>query len=53
VVSINRVVGFLVLALVIFYIVTQPRSAAHTAQSIGHTLRNAAESVTVFFSEVT
>jgi large-conductance mechanosensitive channel len=48
----NRVVGFIVLALVVFFIITQPTDAAHTVQSIGHTLRDAAESVTVFFSEL-
>ena len=51
-VSINRVVGFLVLALVVFFIVTQPRSAAHVVQSLGSTLREAAESITVFFREI-
>jgi large-conductance mechanosensitive channel len=49
----QRVIGFLVLALIIFFIITQPRSAANAVQSIGHTLREAAESVTVFFRELT
>ena len=50
--TVNRIVGFIVLALIIFYIITQPRSAAHTAQSLGYILREAAESVTVFFREL-
>ncbi len=49
----NRVVGFIVLALVVFFIVTQPADAAHTVRMIGSTLRSAAESVSVFFSELT
>jgi hypothetical protein len=48
----NRVVGFIFLALVVFYIITQPKDAAHLVQNIGGTLRDAAESVTVFFSEL-
>ena len=48
----QRVVGFLALALVIFYIITQPTSAAHAVQGIAHTLRDAAESVTLFFREL-
>jgi len=49
----QRVVGFLALALVIFYIITQPTSAAHAVQSLGHVLRDAAESMTLFFRELT
>jgi hypothetical protein len=52
VVGINRIVGFLVLALILFFIITQPRSAANVVQSLGSTLREAAESITVFFREV-
>lgn len=49
----QRIVGFIVLALIIFFIITQPRSAANAVQSIGGTLRDAAESVTLFFRELT
>lgn len=52
VVSINRTVGFLVLALVVFFIITQPTSAARTVRSLGHTLRDAAEQSAVFLREV-
>jgi hypothetical protein len=46
----RRIVGFLVLALIIFFIITQPESAADAARSIGATLRNAADSITQFFT---
>ena len=52
VVAINRVVGFLVLALVVYFIITEPRSAAGVVQSLGHTLREAADSITLFFREI-
>lgn len=52
VVDINRVIGFLVLALIIFFIITQPKTAANVVQSLAYTLRDAAESVTVFFREL-
>lgn len=45
----SRVLGFLVLAFIIFFIITQPRSAAGVVQSIGGTLQEVAESITVFF----
>lgn len=48
----KRIVGFLVLALVIFFIITQPRTAADSVQTIGSTLRDAADSITTFFTEL-
>lgn len=51
-VAVNRVVGFIVLALVIYYIVTDPTSAAGAVHAVGGTLQEAAESVTVFFRAV-
>jgi hypothetical protein len=50
--NLRRIVGFLVAALVIFFIITQPRSAAASVQSIGATLRDAADSITTFFTEL-
>jgi hypothetical protein len=50
--NLRRIVGFLVVALVIFFIITQPRSAADSVQSIGATLRDAADSITTFFTEL-
>ena len=52
VVDINRVVGFLVLAFIIFFNIPQPRSAAGVVPSIAGTLREAADSITVFFTSV-
>jgi hypothetical protein len=48
----RRIVGFLVLALVIFFIITQPTTAANSVQSIGGALRDAADSITTFFTEL-
>lgn len=48
----NRVIGFLVLALIIFFIITQPRAAAGVVQSLASTLRDAAESITTFFRQL-
>jgi hypothetical protein len=52
VVNLKKIVGFLVIALVVFYIFTQPNSAATSLESIGTTLRNGAESVIEFFNQL-
>jgi hypothetical protein len=52
VVNLKKIVGFLVIALVVFYIFTQPNSAAGSLESIGTTLRNGAESVIQFFNQL-
>jgi hypothetical protein len=52
VVDINRIVGFLVLALVIYFIITEPRTAAGVVHSLAGTLRYAADSITTFFRAV-
>jgi len=51
-VNVKRIVGLLVIALVIFFIITQPNAAANSLSSIGNTLRGAAQSVTTFFTNV-
>ena len=51
-VNVRRIVGLLVLALVIFYIITQPDSAANALHNIGVILRNAAQSIIRFFSRL-
>ena len=51
-IDINRVVGFLVLAFIIFFIITQPHAAAGVVHSLASTLRDAAESMTSFFREL-
>ena len=52
VVNLKKIVGFLAIALVVFYIFTQPDSAAGSIESIGTTLRNGAESVIRFFNQL-
>jgi len=52
VVNLKKIVGFLVIALVVFYIFTQPDSAAGSLESIGTTLRDGAESVIRFFNQL-
>jgi hypothetical protein len=51
-VSVKRIVGLLVIALVIFFIITQPTAAANSLQNIGSILRDAATSVTTFFTSL-
>ncbi len=50
--DINRVIGFLILAFAIFFVITQPRTAAAFVQNVGYALREAAEQVGVFFREL-
>ncbi len=52
VVDVKKIVGLLVIALLIFFVVTQPDSAANSVQNIGSILKNAAESVTRFFTRI-
>ena len=52
VIDINRLVGFLLLALSFYFIVTQPHEAAAVARSVMYTLTEAADSIFTFFSEV-
>jgi hypothetical protein len=52
VVDINRLIGFLVLALAFYFIITQPHEAAAVAHSVLYTLRAAADSMFTFFSQV-
>jgi hypothetical protein len=51
-VNVKRIVGLLVLALVVFFVISQPTAAANSVDSILSTLRGAAESVTSFFTKV-
>lgn len=50
--DVKKIVGLLVIALLIFFVVTQPDSAANSVQNIGSILKNAAESVTRFFTRI-
>ncbi|MCO1657518.1 hypothetical protein [Pseudonocardia humida] len=50
--NVKKIVGLLAIALLIFFVVTQPGTAATSVQNIGDTLRNAAESITTFFARL-
>jgi uncharacterized membrane protein len=49
-VSVKRIVGLLAIALLIFFVITQPGAAATSVQNVGDTLRDAATSITTFFT---
>jgi hypothetical protein len=52
VVDVKKIVGLLVIALLIFFVVTQPDAAANSLSNIGTILKNAAEAVTRFFTRL-
>jgi hypothetical protein len=51
-VNVKKIVGLLALALLIFFVITQPSDAAGSLQNIATTLRGWAESMTTFFTEL-
>ena len=51
-VNVKKVVGLLVLALLIFFVVTQPTAAANSVQRIVAFLRSATVSITTFFQSL-
>jgi hypothetical protein len=51
-VYVKRIVGLLVIALLVFWVFIDPDSAADTVQDIGSLLREGAESVITFFTEL-
>jgi hypothetical protein len=53
VVNVKKIVGLLAIALLLFFVFTQPDSAAGSVQSVGTTLRDGAESVIRFVTELT
>jgi len=52
VVDVKKIVGLLVIALLLFFVFTQPDSAANSVQNIGTTLRDGAQSITRFFTRL-
>ena len=48
----KKIVGLLAIALLIFFVITQPSSAAASLSNIVAFLRNAAESITSFFTQL-
>jgi hypothetical protein len=51
-VNVKKILGLVVIALVVFFIITQPTGAAGSIQNIGNILYNAAQSVTTFFTSL-
>jgi hypothetical protein len=51
-VHVKRIVGLLVIALLVFWVFVSPDSAADTVQDIGSLLREGAESVITFFTQL-
>ena len=52
VVNVKKIVGLLAIALLLFFVFTQPDNAAGSVSSIGTTLRDGAESVITFVTEL-
>lgn len=50
--NVRRLVGFLLAALLIYYVITQPAAAAESVRSIADILKNAADSVASFFTRL-
>jgi hypothetical protein len=50
--TVRRLVGLIVIALLVFWVLAQPDSAAGTIQSIVAILRDAAEAVIRFFTQL-
>jgi hypothetical protein len=51
-VNVKKIVGLLVIALLVYFVVVQPDAAASSLQNIGSILKNAADSVTRFFTRL-
>jgi hypothetical protein len=52
VVNVRKILGLIAIALLLFFVFTQPDSAAGSLQNIGTTLRDGAESVIRFFTQL-
>ena len=50
--NLKKIIGFLVIALVVFFVITQPSAAAGAINNIGQMLTNAANSVVSFFTQL-
>jgi hypothetical protein len=48
----RRIIGLLVIALLVFWVFIAPESAADTVRDIGSLLRQGAESVITFFTQL-
>jgi hypothetical protein len=52
VVNVKKIGGLAAMALVLFFVFTQPEDAAGSVQNVGTTLRDGAESVITFFTQL-
>jgi hypothetical protein len=52
VVNVKKIVGLLAIALLLFFVFTQPDNAAGSVTSIGTTLRDGAESIIRFVTQL-
>jgi hypothetical protein len=52
VVTVGRIVGFLLLALFVWLILTQPTTAANDVNAVAGALKTAATHITTFFTNV-
>ena len=52
VVDVKKIVGLLVIAVLLFFVFTQPASAAQSLQNIGTVLKDGASSVTQFVQKL-
>ena len=50
--NVRKLLGLLALILVVFFIITQPASAATTVQNIGNTLAEAGNAIITFFTNL-
>jgi hypothetical protein len=51
-VNLRSIVGWLALALVIWWVIEEPASAAHVVHNIGAFLSSAAHGITTFFASI-
>jgi len=51
-VNIKKIAGLVAIGLLIFFVITRPDGAANSVQNIGSVLRDAADSVTTFFTRL-
>lgn len=48
----RRILGWIIVIFLIFWVVTRPEGAANSVQNAGNILRDAGESISTFFTEL-
>lgn len=48
----KRLLGFIAIAFLVFFVISRPTSAADSVQSIGNILRDAGNSISTFFDDL-